>query len=53
MVLGAIVHHFVLDQVVWPLEPVRRQQRLLQRREEELPIRAVLAPVGVEAAPAL
>ncbi len=28
MVLGTIVHDFVLDQVVWPLEPVRWQQRL-------------------------
>jgi hypothetical protein len=28
MVLGTIVLDIVLDQVVWPLEPFRWQQRL-------------------------
>ncbi len=53
MVLGAIVHDFVLNQVVRPLEQVRRQQRVCRHRQEEPPIRAVPAPVGAAAPPAL
>ena len=37
MVLGSIVHDFVLDQVVWPLEPVRWQQRLCGQRGRNFP----------------
>ena len=37
MVLGAIIHDFVLDQVVWPLEPVLRQQRLCRHRGRNFP----------------